>query len=125
MQCLGVAQVEGHNTSSFGLDLQHCRWLPDLRLVAPRPDLSHEPSLLQLHDQRRHGRSGEIGDAGNIGPAERVTTEELLKHEPQIGGTGGVQAGSTVTYDGSCTPGGMRWAITSSATFPNKFNPKQ
>jgi type IV pilus assembly protein PilA len=42
-----------------------------------------------------------------------------------IGGQGGVPAGSTVTYTGSCTPGGIRWAITSSADFPNKFEPKQ
>jgi type IV pilus assembly protein PilA len=42
-----------------------------------------------------------------------------------IGGSSGVPAGSTVTYTGSCTAGGIRWAITSGGGFPVKFLPKQ
>jgi len=41
-----------------------------------------------------------------------------------IGGTGGVGAGATVTYTGACGAGGIRWTLTSGATFPDKFNPK-
>lgn len=37
---------------------------------------------------------------------------------------GGVQAGQTLVYKGICSPGGMRWAIDSSSTLPERFRPK-
>ena len=43
----------------------------------------------------------------------------------QIGGASGVPGGEAVTYVGTCTPGGIRWTVSASANFPNKFLPKQ
>jgi len=41
-----------------------------------------------------------------------------------IGGASGVPSGAVVRYTGSCTPGGIRWTVSSDANFPDKFNPK-
>ena len=56
---------------------------------------------------------GQSGDTGMVQIVFRT-----------IGGTGGVGSGSTVTYSGACGPGGIRWTITNSNDFPDKFRPK-
>ena len=41
-----------------------------------------------------------------------------------IGGSNGVPGGAQVRYTGECGAGGIRWNISSSTNFPDKFNPK-
>ena len=49
-----------------------------------------------------------------------ITNGTVVLTMLQIGSS--ITAGSTITYTGSCSPGGMQWIVT--GTIPSKFWPK-